>query len=138
MVLQVNAACQRMLGWSQAELVGSSVLDRLHPEDVETVRARASLAMETDQFEGAEVRCRHADGSWRRLSWLGVYELGSWTCMGSDLTERDRAAGHRERTDALLRALPDGLVTVDASRRITMASERLCDVTGFSAEELVG
>jgi hypothetical protein len=36
----------------RAELVGSSVLDRLHPEDVETVRAQASLAMETDQFEG--------------------------------------------------------------------------------------
>jgi PAS domain S-box-containing protein len=137
-VLHVNTACQRVLGWTQVELVGSSVLDRLHPEDVETVRARASLAMETDQFEGAEVRCRHADGSWRRLSWLGVYELGSWTCLGHDLTGREQAAGHRERTDALLRALPDGLATVDCSGRITMASERLCEVTGFSVEELVG
>jgi hypothetical protein len=31
-VLQVNAACQRVLGWSQADLVGSSVLDRLQAE----------------------------------------------------------------------------------------------------------
>lgn len=51
--------------------------------------------------------------------------------------QRELLSTHRE-LDALLRALPDGMGVVDADGRITMANKRMCEMTGFSVEELVG
>ncbi len=64
----VSPASKRVLGRDQKDLVGKSVFDLVHPEDVPTVSAEFTRLLEQ---RGAalplEFRCRHSDGSWRTI-----------------------------------------------------------------------
>ena len=63
-LLQVNRAWSEFTGLSERELIGRSIFDFCHPEEIDGIRARAALANPGDVSE-AEVRLRAADGSWR-------------------------------------------------------------------------
>src|SRR4051812_25044760 len=63
-LLQVNRAWCEWTGLSEAELVGRSVFDFCHPEEIAPIRQRADVAKPGDVSE-AEVRLLHRDGSWR-------------------------------------------------------------------------
>src|SRR6185295_194505 len=56
----------RVLGWPPEELVDRSVLEFIHPDDVERSRPLFAGALQTPGGAVAgELRCRHRDGSWR-------------------------------------------------------------------------
>jgi PAS domain S-box-containing protein len=62
-LLQVNRAWSEFTGLSERELVGRSVLEFCHPDEVPAIRARAAASTPGDISE-AEVRLRDRDGAW--------------------------------------------------------------------------
>lgn len=62
--------------------------------------------------------------------------------VGVDITERQRAEQRllREHTfsTALIGSLQDGLVVISPDRVLTMVNRRLCELTGYSEDELIG
>jgi len=68
-VRSVNRAIRRVLGFEPADVVGTSALDLVYPDDVGV--AAESLVGTAGASDGPrpaiEIRAAAADGSWRRL-----------------------------------------------------------------------
>lgn len=87
---RVNPAWQRVLGYTEAELLSVPYLDLIHPDD------RASTIKEAQKLsEGHEViyfenRYRHKDGSYRWLLWASTpyKEQNVIYAAARDITER--------------------------------------------------
>ncbi|MCE9658860.1 MAG: PAS domain-containing protein [Burkholderiales bacterium] len=104
-VTAVNPAGSAILGWAERELVGSPLIDIVHPDDRDaSVAALASLAQGEAPIR-FENRCRHKDGSVRWISWTAVPGDGLVNAVGRDLTaERERADVLRQTEEQLRQA----------------------------------
>jgi PAS domain S-box-containing protein len=91
-----SPAYQKVLGYSQEEMAGSS-LDQIHPDDRALVMGAAEKARITGRGERLEYRIRHKDGSWRVLESTasvirGVTgETEGLVVVNRDITDRKRA-----------------------------------------------
>jgi PAS domain S-box-containing protein len=100
----VNPAWGRVLGYSEAELIGRHLRALLHPEDLSLSLARISRT-EDGPLSPSENRYRHKDGSFRWISWTAVAEQGLFYGVGRDMTaERRQAEALAKAEDALRQA----------------------------------
>src|SRR5918999_2654328 len=84
----LNAAWERMLGWSREELMARPFLDFVHPDDVERTAREAARVDEPDrELVGLENRYRAKDGSWRWVRWSARSDGTTWFAVGHDITE---------------------------------------------------
>jgi len=75
---------ERVLGYRPEEQVGKHAFDFVHPEDLEQIRKTFIEALaKPGPTQRAEVRCRHADGSWRYLEAHGNNLLEDPATRGS-------------------------------------------------------
>ena len=89
--LSVNPAWTAVLGWSEQELVGSSVEAFVHPDDRERTRAalrRLALGHPTPPYQN---RLRDKAGAYRRVAWRAVADGGRIYAIGRDVTELEQA-----------------------------------------------
>jgi PAS domain S-box-containing protein len=87
-LLAVNKAWTRTLGWTEAELRNVNIESLIHPADLEGTRAeRSSLARgrPTLRFDN-RLRCK--DGTYRQISWRAAPAQGLTFAVGRDITER--------------------------------------------------
>ena len=104
-ILSVNPAWTRLLGWREDELVGSSFYSFLHPDD----RASTRLARGTIEAGGAidklENRYLAKDGHSLWLSWKAVPDGDVVHSVARDITaEREQADALRAAEEALRQA----------------------------------
>ncbi len=102
--LEVNPAWTRTLGHSAETLTSRPFVDFVHPEDRErTAQETAALAEPGFDTVNFQNRYRHADGSYRWLSWSAAsdVELGEIFAVARDITESRLA---HERLAAALEA----------------------------------
>src|SRR5271165_1810197 len=86
-----NPAWERVLGWTEEEVVSMSIFDLLHPDDLEHTRAGFELTQVGQPALRYANRYRCKDGSYRWISWIGIPEDGYVYCTGRDITA-ERAA----------------------------------------------
>jgi diguanylate cyclase (GGDEF)-like protein/PAS domain S-box-containing protein len=110
--LRVNPAWERVLGWSQAELVGRAATEFIHPDDVEHTAAIADRSDRTaHEVIGFENRYRCKDGSYRWLEWNARMSGAAWYAVARDITERKRL--DRQALADPLTGLPNRTVLMD-------------------------
>lgn len=97
-IVAVNPAWTSMLGWREGELVGTSIFDLLHTDDVERTIEGARTSSEGHSFARFENRYRHRDGSYRWISWSTRPDETMINAVGRDVT------AEKEQAEALLRA----------------------------------
>jgi PAS domain S-box-containing protein len=86
----VSGSSHRHLGWQPHEMMGQSIFDFLHPDDRELAAATQSEALQRPgETVSAEVRFRHADGSWRIMEGFAVNRLNDPSVGGIILNARD-------------------------------------------------
>lgn len=68
-LLRINKAFERILGYSTQELQGSRFVDLIHPEDKLSTQERFAQLLRGDTVYGYRNRYRTRDGQWRHLSW---------------------------------------------------------------------
>ncbi len=90
-IVAVNPAWQRLLGWTEAELLGRSAIDFIHPDDMSLARGTSRPYIEMLSVDGRlvrryENRYRHKDGSWRWISWTVVADDDILQGVGRDVT----------------------------------------------------
>jgi PAS domain S-box-containing protein len=144
--LQVNDALCRITGYAAPELVGKSMLEVTHPEDVaETINwAERLLQGEFDRYE-IDKRYVRQDGDtvWVHLSVRLIRDMAGrplyFMPMVQDVTEQVRAVGEmrellaekeslRLNLEAIFRAIPDAIVVVDTRMRVLKTNRALTDV----------
>jgi PAS domain S-box-containing protein len=89
LILKVNAAWQRTLGYTAEELTLTSFWDRVHPEAHRTCRGAVRVLARAGTAD-VELRMPHKDGSDRWVSWSVVVAAGRLFAVGRDVTERWR------------------------------------------------
>lgn len=99
----INPAWETTLGRSSDVLLAQGLTEQVHPDDhaaarevIETLAAGKSV----DRFED---RLRHADGSWRWISWALVPEGDVFYAVGRDVTAEKQAAAELELAQEALR-----------------------------------
>ena len=94
---RVNPAWQRVLGYTEADLLSQPYVDLVHPDDREATLAEARKATEGKDVVYFENRYRHKDGTMRWLLWAAapIPEQQLIYAAGRDITERKAA----EETD---------------------------------------
>ena len=101
-IVSVNPAWKQLLGWPEEQIVGTSFMDLVHPEDraatLEEV-GRLKQGAQTFRFEN---RYRHVDGSYRVLSWTGVPDEQFIHAVGRDMTADREAATALKRSEKAL------------------------------------
>lgn len=113
----VSPSLQRILGFSEAELLGSAPLDVVHPADLPTVLERLQdLLQRPGQDSRMVYRICHKDGSYR---WIEV--------VASNLT-----------ADPSVAALVLNLRDITEQRHAELAHERLAAIVASSSDAIIG
>ncbi len=139
---------ERMLGYEPREVVGRSVFDLLHPDEVEATRRTLALLLPTQGAgEPRRLRVRHRSGAWRLLEVVGTNLLGDPAVRGivvnirdvTQATAAERAvAESEERYRNLVELSPDAIL-VQRDGRITFVNPAGARLLGASSpEEVVG
>jgi PAS domain S-box-containing protein len=99
----INPAWEVTLGRDTQTLLALPFREQVHPDDhaaVETVMETLLRGKSVDRFED---RLRHADGSWRWISWAVVPEGEVFYAVGRDVTAEKNAASELETAQEALR-----------------------------------
>ena len=101
-IIAINPAWTTTLGLTAESMVGRSVRDLVHPDDLtrgDEIVAR--LAGGSPIL--VEIRIRHADGTYRWISWSAVPDGGVAYSIGRDVTGEHEAAEALQRAEEALR-----------------------------------
>jgi PAS domain S-box-containing protein len=99
----INPAWQATLGFDEATLLAMDFPKQVHPDDHEKVAAMMEPLARGETVRGFEDRLRHADGSWRWISWTLVPQGDIFYAVGRDVTGEREAAAELERAQEALR-----------------------------------
>ena len=103
----INPAWEVTFGRDTATILALSPQEQFHPDEISGVQGVMTRLRAGETVERFENRVRHADGSWRWISWTLVPERELYYAVGRDIT------GERERAAALL--LHENIVQSDRS-----------------------
>ncbi len=134
-ITAVNPSAERLLGWSECDMVGQSLATFIHPDDLARTIAelgRLSQGATTLAFEN---RYRSRTGDYRLLDWAAVPDAGRIHAIGRDITEERRATRDRDRIWNLSPVLK---VVATRDGIIAAANPTFNKVLGWLPEETVG
>jgi PAS domain S-box-containing protein len=86
-ITAINPSAQRVLGWSEKEMLGKSLADFVHPEDRDETAdefGKVTTGVATLAFEN---RYRAKNGEYRLLDWTAVPDGARIHGVGRDITE---------------------------------------------------
>lgn len=144
----LSPSAQRLLGFRPEDLIGTSALDRVHPDDAPALRsaiaACAEPGMETPLLR---LRLRRADGSWRSFEATGANltdepAVGGIVFNARDVTERVAAERSLRESEArfqhFLDRTPVLALLTDADGRYLWGNEQVRRWFGIDPASLVG
>ena len=85
-ITAVNPSAKRILGWTESEMVGRSLVEFLHPDDRESTSAEVAKLASGRPTLAFNNRYRHRDGTYRHLGWTAVPYEGHIHAVGRDVT----------------------------------------------------
>ncbi len=141
----INHAVRDYTGYSVEEclqmkdFIGTIV----HPDDERRVRAELSRCMDGQKREDVEFRCVRKDGSvfWLALSSAPITDShGAFTgfrTSSRDITDRKQIEAEL-RISAVAFDSREGMLITDANSKILRVNKAFSEITGYTAEEIVG
>jgi PAS domain S-box-containing protein len=102
-IIATNPAWSSVLGWTEAELIGSKIFDFIHPEDIAHTIAGAHDSSIGTHYQRFDNRYRHRDGSYRWISWSTRPEDNLINAVGRDITRDKEQASELEAMQNALR-----------------------------------
>ncbi|HEX2554473.1 MAG TPA: PAS domain S-box protein [Microvirga sp.] len=145
----VSPACREILGFTPEELVGTRLIDMVHPEDRPAVAPSLAALYEGRVDQGTlTYRARHRDGHWvwlearRRLIRDPDGAPVELVSVIRDISERrrleDELRAALEANKAILDHSLDVICTMDERGRFTQVSPQAVNVWGYRPQELIG
>lgn len=144
----VNEASRKVFGLSPKECVGLLAFDFIHPDDREHTQQHFARWIEDRKskasFENRQISC---NGRIRNMLWSikinydAEGKVLSLKSIARDITKRKKAEEQLQKSEqylaSLFKTVPTG-ISVHKNRIFTMLNDRICEMTGYSSEELLG
>jgi PAS domain S-box-containing protein len=143
----VNEAYCRYFNKSRDEIIGKEFIPRILAEDQALVREHFASLTEEHPTAIVTHRILLADGQvrWQRWSDRAIFDengvLTEYQSVGRDVTEQKQAEEALRTSEtslaSIFRAAPVGIGLV-SDRVLIRVNNRICEMTGYSPDELVG
>ena len=146
-ILESNFAAAGLLGVSRRGLVKKPILKFICSEDQDAYRLQCKQVLETGLPQVSELRMEGRDRKpfWARLEATiakSTEGASEFRIVLTNVTERKRAEEALndlvEFSSSLIRYMQDGFSVLDLEGAALDVNPALCEMTGFSHEELVG
>ncbi|GAK54953.1 multi-sensor signal transduction histidine kinase [Candidatus Vecturithrix granuli] len=139
--IKVNKAWESILGYSTSELEHRKFLEFVHPEDMDsTLKAMSQLGAK-EQVLNFVNRYRCMDGSYRFIEWRSQPSGSLIYAAARDITDRrqmeESLRKSEEKMRSIFRIAPTGIGVV-SNRVLLDVNSRICEMTGYAKEELIG
>ena len=146
-ILYSNAV-DHLLGYDLDEYLGLEPQAILHPDDLPKAQAfLQALLAAPNATKTIEIRSRHQQGYyvWIEVTATNLLhdpEIGAIVSNSRDISERKQAEAALHRSEALFRGTFEqaavGIAHVAPDGRWLRVNQRLCEIVGYTAEELLG
>ncbi len=138
---------EKLFGWKPEEVVGKSVWENIHPEDLASQQDYFRTLMDaSDTVKKTECRYKCKDGRYKWIEFIGtnlVHDPDICGILGNyhDITDRKAAENSLRESEARFKALHNasfGGITIHDKGHILECNQGLSDITGYSVDELIG
>jgi PAS domain S-box-containing protein len=143
-ILFQSPSAERILGYKPGELIGDSVYNYIHPDDLRRViRVFVKGARREGNIVSIEFRFKHKNGSWTALESIGQNLLSIEAISGivvnsRDITERKRAEERLLELKLAVEQAADGIAMADLEGNIKFVNGAWAKMHGYSADEIIG
>jgi|GEM_PF-1931410 len=129
------------------ELIGLSIFEHIHPDDVAPMMKVFSDALESGERAKGEYRYWHPERGYIWLESAGKRYIDqeyrvSAIITSRDITDRKQVeAALRESEERLFNIIeffPDGILAIDMEKRVTIWNKAIEEMTGIPASEMIG
>ncbi|CAN5506139.1 hypothetical protein BH10PSE17_BH10PSE17_25820 [soil metagenome] len=134
-IITVNPSATRLLGWSVNDMIGTRVLDYVHPDDVAATEAELTGLAGGQPTLAFENRYRSQSGEYRLLQWRAVPGNNRIHAVGRDITNERSAERNQERIWTLSPVLQ---LIGTSTGRIQSVNPAWTDTLGWSAQDTTG
>ncbi|MES2291563.1 MAG: PAS domain S-box protein [Pseudomonadota bacterium] len=134
-VSSVNPSAERLLGWTEEEMVGHRLDEFVHADDLAITTAEVAKLADGATTLAFENRYRTKDGEFRLIDWTAVPDAGRIHAVGRDITDERRAARDRERIWALS---PVVKVVAELSGKVVAVNPSWTATLGWTEQETIG
>lgn len=143
-ILMVNALYCSILGYSEEELLGKTIHEITHPDDLNSTTELFDESVSKDRHFQIEKRYVRKDGSliWVNVS-FGPLRMGAGKEPRSlavimDISESKRAAEVERRLASIIASSESGILSIDLNMVITSWNPGAERLYGYSATEAIG
>ena len=133
-----SPAVEQVLGYRPEELIGSDIVDYVHPEDVRRAVTELATIRSSPEARGpVEVRFRHKDGSWRYLEGIGNNLLDDPDVGGVVINSRDVTARKQAEEDyrSIFENAAEGIYKTTSEGNLITANPALARIFGYDSPE---
>ena len=133
-VAYVSAACERILGYTSAELQGRFLLELVAPEDQERTLEEAQKVVSGELRSGFENTYVRKDGKRVRLMWTARWSEADQMRVGvaRDVTQRRRLEAFQAATYAVFEATSKAADLDSLFREVRLALSQVIDIEVFA------
>ncbi len=147
--LYCSPACSTILGYHPDELEGTSVLNYIHPDDLEAIRQYMNLnTLDEQQSKPVSYRHRHRSGGYVWLEASGRFiesdesKASQILLIARDIQERRHSAQLIQESEQRYRSLfdynPASVFSFDIQGRYTTINAEMEKLVGRTEDELIG
>ncbi|MDN2661771.1 EAL domain-containing protein [Psychromonas sp. 14N.309.X.WAT.B.A12] len=139
-VIKVNNGWSDILGFSAEELIGTCIVDKIHPDDREKTALEIQRIGNGGDVFSFENRYCNKSGEHRIISWSSTASMDDQLiyAIGIDITERRINEDKLRLAAGVFTHAKEAIVISDDKNKIIDINEAFTNLSGYSEEETIG
>jgi PAS domain S-box-containing protein len=143
--LYVSPSCRPLLGYEPTDLVGQSIFEFIHPDDLDDLTSGFETLLNRPEMLTVRGRLLCKDGSyiWFEATAHAVRDVATGTptqvhATIRDITERKKAEDELAKLSLVASRTDNAVVITDASGLVEWVNDGFTRISGYTLDEVIG